>query len=32
MKTVVEVGYFEYGNFETCYFEFEIKLFRKKTG
>jgi len=26
----VEEGYFEYGNFETCYFEFEIKLFRKK--
>jgi len=26
----VEEGYFEYGNFETCYFKFKIKLFQKK--
>jgi len=29
---MVEEGYFEFGNFETCYFEFKIELFwRKKT-
>jgi len=30
IEYLIEEGYFEYGNFEACYFEFEIKLFQKK--